>query len=160
MPLLEKAKNLIVFMAKNVKVSYKSENAGMPEISKLLGLFQKGGIDLSFYASFLILCFFSFLYFFHQFQCQFRPQYLNNNRMSTINGWTRGSYQCLCKQGFYSIRHPDGFNGTIMEVAYEEYLANASSFYVDSFLCLPCMEGCVSCTGPTPCLARYNWPFR
>lgn len=93
-------------------------------------------------------------------QCQFRPQYLNNNRLSTINGWTRGSYQCLCKQGFYSIRHPDGFNGTIMEVAYEEYLTNASSFYVDSFLCLPCLEGCVSCTGPTPCLARYNWPFR
>lgn len=93
-------------------------------------------------------------------QCQFRPQYLNNNRLSTINGWTRGSYQCLCKQGFYSIRHPDGFNGTIMEVAYEEYLTNASTYYIDSFLCLPCMEGCMSCSGPTPCLARYNWPFR
>lgn len=93
-------------------------------------------------------------------QCQFRPQYLNNNRLSTINGWTRGSYQCLCKQGYYSIRHPDGFNGTIMEVAYEEYLTNASSYYIDSFLCLPCMEGCISCSGPTPCLARYNWPFR
>lgn len=80
--------------------------------------------------------------------------------MSSINGWTRGSYQCLCKKGFYSIRHPDGFNGTIMEVAYEEYLTNASLFYVDSFICLPCDEGCVSCTGPKPCLARYNWPFR
>lgn len=97
---------------------------------------------------------------FIEFQCQFRPQYLNNNRLSSINGWTRGSYQCLCKQGFYSIRHPDGFNGTIMEVAYEEYLTNKSSFYVDSFLCMPCMEGCISCTGPTPCLAMYNWPFR
>lgn len=94
-------------------------------------------------------------------QCQFRPQYLNsNNRLPTIIGWTRGSYQCLCKQGFYSTRHPDGFNGTIMEVAYEEYLTNLSNFYVDSFVCLPCMEGCDSCTGPTPCLATYNWPFR
>ena len=73
MPLLEKAKNLIVFMAKNVKVSYKSENAGMPEISKLLGLFQKGGIDLSFYASFLILCFFSFLSFFSSISVPVSP---------------------------------------------------------------------------------------
>lgn len=47
-----------------------------------------------------------------------------------------------------------------MEIAYIEYLTNESSYYVDSFLCLPCLEGCVSCTGPTPCLARYNWPFR
>lgn len=101
-----------------------------------------------------------FILRFNHFQCQFRPQYLNNNRLSTINGWTRGSYQCLCKQGFYSIRHPDGFNGTIMEVAYEEFESNTSSFYMDSFLCLPCMEGCTSCTGPTPCLASYNWPFR
>lgn len=95
-------------------------------------------------------------------QCQFRPQYLNsnNNRLPTINGWTRGSYQCLCSRGYYSKRHPDGFNGTIMEVAYEEYLTNASTFYVDSFICLPCMEGCESCSGPTPCLATYNWPFR
>ncbi|KAL7043659.1 hypothetical protein ACKWTF_001614 [Chironomus riparius] len=92
--------------------------------------------------------------------CQFRPQYLNNNRLSTINGWTRGSYQCLCRRGFYSIRHPDGFNGTIMEASYEEYLTNVSTFYIDSFVCLPCMEGCLSCTGPQPCLATYNWPFR
>ncbi|CRK86175.1 CLUMA_CG000058, isoform A [Clunio marinus] len=92
--------------------------------------------------------------------CQFRPQYYQNNLVHTINGWTRGSYQCTCKQGFYSIVHPDGFNGTIMEVAYEEYFSNISSFYFDSFLCLPCMEGCVNCTGPTPCLAIYNWPFR
>lgn len=47
-----------------------------------------------------------------------------------------------------------------MEVAYEEFQTNASSFYVDSFLCLPCMEGCVSCTGPDPCLAGYNWSVR
>lgn len=95
-------------------------------------------------------------------QCQFRPQYLNsnNNRLPTINGWTRGSYQCMCKRGFYSTQHPDGFNGTIMEVAYVDYLTNVSSFYVDAFICLPCMEGCESCTGPTPCLARYHWPFR
>lgn len=98
----------------------------------------------------------------HHQQCQFRPQYLNsnNNRLPTINGWTRGSYQCLCKQGFYSTQHPDGFNGTIMEVAFVDYLTNVSSFYVDAFICLPCMEGCESCIDATPCQATYQWPFR
>lgn len=95
------------------------------------------------------------------FQCQFRPQHLSNsNKPSTINGWTRGSYQCLCKMGYYSTRHPDGFNGSIMEVAYEEFRDNSSSYYADSFVCLQCMPGCTNCTGPTPCLATYNWPFR
>jgi G protein-coupled receptor 158 len=66
----------------------------------------------------------------------------------------------MCRRGFYSTRHKEGFEGTIMEVSYEEYLTNASTYYVDSFVCLPCMEGCLSCTGPKPCLATYNWPFR
>lgn len=80
----------------------------------------------------------------------------NNNNY----GWSRGAYQCICKEGFYSTRHPDGFNGTIMEVAYAEYIMNQSTFYEDIFKCNSCAPGCVNCSGPAPCLATYNWPFR
>lgn len=91
--------------------------------------------------------------------CDFRPQYTNPLKIS-INGWTRGSYQCVCKPGYYSIKHPDGFNGTIMEMAYYELQDNISTHYVDSFYCLPCAPGCAFCLDNSPCLASYNWPFR
>lgn len=84
---------------------------------------------------------------------------MNKNTVYT-NGWTRGAYQCLCKTGFYSARHPNGFNGTIMEVAYQEYRDNISTYYVDDFRCFRCAEGCAHCTSSAPCLASYNWIFR
>lgn len=80
--------------------------------------------------------------------------------MATPNTWSRGAYQCLCKRGYYSIRHPDGFNGTIMEIAWKEHQDNVSNYYSEVFICLQCAPGCDSCTGPEPCLADYNWPFR
>jgi G protein-coupled receptor 158 len=80
--------------------------------------------------------------------------------LNSPNGWSRGSYQCLCRAGFYSARHPTGFNGTIMEVAYEEFRDNISTYYVEAFRCLPCAPGCTHCSSPAPCLATYNWPFR
>lgn len=43
-------------------------------------------------------------------KCEYRPPYGRNT------AWIRGAYQCLCKPGYYSIRHRDGFNGTVMEV--------------------------------------------
>lgn len=76
------------------------------------------------------------------------------------SSWSRGAYQCLCKRGFYSLRHPDGFNGTIMEIAWQEHQDNISNYYSDVFKCLPCSPGCDTCTGPEPCLANYHWPFR
>lgn len=96
-------------------------------------------------------------------KCEYRM--INTNFQLTrgivnTNNWLRGAYQCLCKQGFYSLRHPNGFNGTIMEVAYQEFKENISTYYEDVFRCLPCAPGCVHCLGPSPCLASYNWPFR
>uniref|UniRef100_A0A182RK45 G_PROTEIN_RECEP_F3_4 domain-containing protein n=1 Tax=Anopheles funestus TaxID=62324 RepID=A0A182RK45_ANOFN len=79
---------------------------------------------------------------------------------TVVNGWTRGAYQCRCKDGFYSFRHPDGFNGSIMEVAYQEFRDNISSYYKEVFVCVRCAPGCATCTGPEPCLASYNWAFR
>lgn len=76
------------------------------------------------------------------------------------NGWTRGAYQCLCRPGYYSARHPNGFNGTYMEVAYQEYRENVSTYYMEDFRCVACAEGCVHCNSSAPCLASYNWIFR
>ncbi|XP_055635409.1 probable G-protein coupled receptor CG31760 isoform X2 [Toxorhynchites rutilus septentrionalis] len=80
--------------------------------------------------------------------------------LRVINGWNRGAYECKCKGGFYSSPHPRGFNGSIMEVAYQEYRDNISTYYTDVFICVRCAPGCDSCTGPEPCLASYNWVFR
>lgn len=76
------------------------------------------------------------------------------------SAWARGAYQCICRPGYYSTRHPDGFNGTIMEVAYLEYHFNQSTYYDDVFRCQQCAIGCIHCTSPAPCLASYNWVFR
>lgn len=48
-----------------------------------------------------------------------------------------------------------------MEMAYEEYEGNVSRLWSERFVCFPCAPGCEEgCTGPEPCLAAYNWPFR
>ncbi|XP_075152226.1 putative G-protein coupled receptor CG31760 [Haematobia irritans] len=88
------------------------------------------------------------------------PTITTSKILATANTWSRGAYQCLCKRGYYSIRHPDGFNGTIMEIAWKEHQDNISNYYAEVFTCLKCAPGCESCTGPEPCLADYNWPFR
>lgn len=74
--------------------------------------------------------------------------------------WVRGFYQCSCKPGYYSMRHPHGYNGTLMEVSYLEQLNNVSQIYTSTFVCHKCATGCDSCDSPAPCLATYNWPFR
>lgn len=30
-------------------------------------------------------------------------------------GWARGSYICRCRSGHYSIHHPEGYNGSLVE---------------------------------------------
>lgn len=88
-------------------------------------------------------------------QCEYRPPYGRNT------AWIRGAYHCLCKPGFYSALHPDGINGTVMEVAYKEFRDNKSTlFFEDEFRCVRCAEGCVTCTSDAPCLAKYNWNIR
>ncbi|KAG4080734.1 hypothetical protein HA402_013264 [Bradysia odoriphaga] len=94
-------------------------------------------------------------------QCEYRQLrngFTKNNFVTA--GWTRGAYQCMCKAGYYSIRHPFGFNGTVMEIAYREFQDNISTYYDTVFRCQRCQPGCITCVGPTPCLATYNWVFR
>lgn len=47
-----------------------------------------------------------------------------------------------------------------MEIAWQEYRDNISSYYTSVFVCQRCADGCQDCRGPEPCLAEYNWPFR
>lgn len=100
----------------------------------------------TFFSSVVLFCLLS--------QCEYRPP------LRYSSSWIRGAYQCICKPGYYSTRHPDGFNGTKMEVAYQEYRDNISTYYEDVFLCIKCADGCTSCTSSAPCLASYNWVFR
>ncbi|XP_037927635.1 probable G-protein coupled receptor CG31760 [Teleopsis dalmanni] len=88
------------------------------------------------------------------------PTITTNKILTMPNAWSRGAYQCLCKRGYYSERHSDGFNGTIMEIAWKEHQDNVSDYYAKVFTCYKCAPGCDFCTGPEPCLADYNWPFR
>ncbi|KAK9717653.1 Tc5 transposase DNA-binding domain [Popillia japonica] len=74
--------------------------------------------------------------------------------------WTRGSYQCLCRDGYYSPHHGGKFNGTLVEVAWLELQKNSSHYWNEIFHCRKCEPGCITCKGPQPCLATYHWPFR
>ncbi|KAJ1521911.1 hypothetical protein ONE63_002247 [Megalurothrips usitatus] len=89
-------------------------------------------------------------------------------------GWARGSYYCRCRPGYYSHTNKGIFNGTVVEQAWQEYLAalqttpgtgatgtaGATRPPMSLFLCKQCAPGCETCRGPEPCLAHYNWPFR
>ena len=80
---------------------------------------------------------------------------------ASANGrWVRGAYQCTCRRGFYSTRHPHGFNGTLMELSHLEHVLNRSHLYATEFVCHRCAPGCDSCESAAPCLASYHWPFR
>ncbi|XP_076275307.1 putative G-protein coupled receptor CG31760 [Rhynchophorus ferrugineus] len=74
--------------------------------------------------------------------------------------WSRGRYQCHCRKGFYSPYHDGVFNGSLVEVAWEEKLENASDSWNAIFQCRKCAPGCHSCIDSSPCLATYHWPFR
>ncbi|XP_045488890.1 probable G-protein coupled receptor CG31760 [Pieris rapae] len=89
--------------------------------------------------------------------CEYKPNRELNARFS---GWARGSYICKCRPGYYSIHHPEGFNGSLVEVAYQEFEENGVDIWNEPYECLKCQPGCDSCRGPEPCLATYNWPFR
>ncbi|CAG9788661.1 unnamed protein product [Diatraea saccharalis] len=89
--------------------------------------------------------------------CDYKPNREMNARYA---GWARGLYICRCRPGYYSINHPEGFNGSLVEVAYQEFEENGLENWSEPYECLKCQPGCETCKGPEPCLATYNWPFR
>ncbi|KAK3610032.1 hypothetical protein CHS0354_032381 [Potamilus streckersoni] len=75
-------------------------------------------------------------------------------------GFRRGSYKCLCKEGFY---FPDitssqkYFNGTEIENEYAKKKKGEPSMYDKGFNCLPCAPGCDTCEDSSPCVITLNW---
>ncbi|XP_041353707.1 probable G-protein coupled receptor CG31760 isoform X2 [Gigantopelta aegis] len=75
-------------------------------------------------------------------------------------GFKRGTYLCVCEDGYY---FPDptakvkAYNGTVVE----EYsdLKNASDM-ASRFRCLPCSRGCHTCVDPSPCIFQNNYIIR
>ncbi|XP_054266088.1 probable G-protein coupled receptor CG31760 [Macrosteles quadrilineatus] len=93
-------------------------------------------------------------------KCHNTTQCIYFRKVGGGGGWQRGNYMCKCKPGFYS-RHTE-FNGTLVEAAWAEKYGNGSTsgVYDERYRCRKCAPGCSTCTGPKPCLAHYNWPFR
>ncbi|KAL4234147.1 hypothetical protein ACF0H5_005800 [Mactra antiquata] len=75
-------------------------------------------------------------------------------------GFRRGSYKCVCKDGFYfpdtSATHKY-YNGSEIEIRYREKIYGHSDVYDTSFECLPCAEGCDTCEDASACVLTLNW---
>ncbi|XP_076246865.1 putative G-protein coupled receptor CG31760 isoform X4 [Calliopsis andreniformis] len=90
-------------------------------------------------------------------ECEYQSPY----NVAINSGWAKGAYICKCRKGYYSTnQHRSGFDGVLVEAAWKEMQENISNSYTKVFRCLRCAPGCVTCKGPEPCLATYNWPFR
>ncbi|XP_030756386.1 probable G-protein coupled receptor CG31760 isoform X2 [Sitophilus oryzae] len=81
-------------------------------------------------------------------------------------GFRRGSYTCNCETGFYFPNTTNTeqlfYNGTEIEEEYEKKILGQENLYADNntFKCLPCSEGCESCTDGRPCVVTLNWMMR
>lgn len=75
-------------------------------------------------------------------------------------GWTRGSYVCQCRRGFYSPTGNPVFNGSLVEAAWKEKRLFGRPTYDMLYVCKPCQPGCSECGDDSPCLSHYNWAFR
>eukprot|EP00794_Sanderia_malayensis_P012065 gene12065-13308_t len=79
-------------------------------------------------------------------------------------GFSAGSYRCDCKMGYYfpAGKSNNGlkyFNGTEIEV---DLGKNNGTKYNEpnSFTCLKCREGCVTCVDDSPCIFEYDMQLR
>ncbi|XP_060594332.1 probable G-protein coupled receptor CG31760 [Ruditapes philippinarum] len=78
-------------------------------------------------------------------------------------GFRRGSYKCVCKDGFYFPNTKDlnkYYNGSEIEIRYREKIYGESDYYDKHFECLPCADGCDVCEDDSPCVITLNWSQR
>nr|XP_028558828.1 probable G-protein coupled receptor 179 [Podarcis muralis] len=70
-------------------------------------------------------------------------------------GFVLGKYLCQCKPGFYraSRTFSSSNNG-------ESASRNGATDSESLLECLPCREGCTTCTDGTPCLIQEDWSLR
>lgn len=79
-------------------------------------------------------------------------------------GFRRGSYKCVCKDGFYfpdteapkELRY---FNGTDIETEFYKNISGKDNYY-EKMICLPCGKGCTVCENGRSCMFEHNWVLR
>ncbi|XP_041376919.1 probable G-protein coupled receptor CG31760 [Gigantopelta aegis] len=75
-------------------------------------------------------------------------------------GFKRGSYKCVCKDGFY---FPDldaqhrYYKGTDVEAEFALKRKHHPNKYDSGFECLRCAPGCETCDDFSPCIIALNW---
>ncbi|OPJ81713.1 putative G-protein coupled receptor 158 precursor isoform A [Patagioenas fasciata monilis] len=81
--------------------------------------------------------------------------HLNNSECMPIKGlgFVLGAYKCICKAGFY---HPNIFSVNSFQKKDAENRLSGSELSEEIYSCLPCREGCSSCTDDTPCYAQED----
>ncbi|KAL5021248.1 hypothetical protein ScPMuIL_000403 [Solemya velum] len=78
-------------------------------------------------------------------------------------GFRRGSYKCVCKDGYY---FPDVtamqryYNGTEVGNEYTKRKRGEANIYDTAFECLQCATGCDTCEDASPCILTLNWVQR
>ncbi|KAK2536459.1 g-protein coupled receptor 158 [Columba guinea] len=81
--------------------------------------------------------------------------HLNNSECMPIKGlgFVLGAYKCICKAGFY---HPSIFSVNSFQRKDAESRLSGGELSEEIYSCLPCREGCSSCTDDTPCYAQED----
>ncbi|OQV20746.1 putative G-protein coupled receptor 158 [Hypsibius exemplaris] len=69
-------------------------------------------------------------------------------------GFRKGSYNCVCRPGFYLKGGVNHFAGTEVEEAYSQ--KDVSDEYDTQFDCLQCSVECATCTDGAPCVVTYD----
>ncbi|XP_071820444.1 probable G-protein coupled receptor CG31760 isoform X2 [Apostichopus japonicus] len=74
-------------------------------------------------------------------------------------GFERGSYRCMCNQGYYFPEfnaEDKAFDGAVIEAEYFKKLQGIPNTYDSGFNCAPCAEGCEFCLDDRKCVLEIN----
>ncbi|KAL1421236.1 hypothetical protein MTO96_023213 [Rhipicephalus appendiculatus] len=93
-------------------------------------------------------------------RCHNRTSQVGDCLFAPGHGWSRGSYVCQCRRGFYAATGDPFFNGSLVESAWREKVLFGRPTYDMLYVCKPCRPGCNECVDDSPCLSHYNWAFR
>ncbi|XP_052061288.1 probable G-protein coupled receptor 158 [Mytilus californianus] len=77
-------------------------------------------------------------------------------------GFRRGSYKCVCKDGYYFpdiFANPRYYNGSEIEAEFAKKERGELTRY-DTFVCEPCAVGCDTCEDGSPCILSLDWLTR
>lgn len=87
------------------------------------------------------------------------------HKLKTTNNYNKSILHYLVLMKFFTYmlsfrRKIFHISNSMFSVAFQEYEEGGLENWREPYDCLKCQPGCETCRGPTPCLAKYNWPFR